>query len=234
MPGLTPEEVKNLILSVGTHRGVRRITPVEVGQLLVKSIDAGASSKTCAAVCDVSASMIARFRRLQKLSPRVRHLVDWGHTGITLSFSSAEKLASLPTDEQDLLCLGALENGLTRWEVEEVIRLRKASKQDVRQCISDVVRLRTVIERHYVYVGGVTDASVRSVLATLTQLERDRLLTETLGRAVPQLSSTQGKLGQDVYTIVAAPADADFLRELGGEELEKSINAELSRRISES
>ena len=234
LPGLIPEEAQNLILSVGVQSPTRRITPVEVAVLLEKSIDAGASPKICASVCDVSTSMISRFRRLLRLSPSVRHLVDWGHTGITLSFSSAEKLASLPISEQDILCLGALQNGLIRQEVEQVIQLRKASKQEIQPCIEAVVKLRPVVEKHYVYMGAITNASVRVSLETLTQHARDAILAEVLKILGPQLSDTQGKLGTDVYTIVAGPVDTEFLRGLGGEAIESSVNAELPKRLSTS
>ena len=41
MKGLSPYEIRQLILSVGTRKSVRPLSPVEVGILIQKALDAG-------------------------------------------------------------------------------------------------------------------------------------------------------------------------------------------------
>ena len=78
MLGLSADEYKQLLMSVGTHRGVRPITPVQVAALFKRAADAGSTPAASAEATHVSASMVSRFLKLLELSPDIQHLVDWG------------------------------------------------------------------------------------------------------------------------------------------------------------
>ena len=43
--GLSQPELQSLILSVGTHRGHRRLSPMEVAMLLRQAVESGTSRK---------------------------------------------------------------------------------------------------------------------------------------------------------------------------------------------
>ena len=61
MQGLEPEEVKSLLLSVGSHRKERRLSPLEVGVLLKRAVDAGASRQQLAAELQIGPTQVTEF-----------------------------------------------------------------------------------------------------------------------------------------------------------------------------
>ncbi len=76
---LTNEERRQLLLSVGTHRGQRPLSPFEVAELFARAISKGATLAECAAAASLEGTTwVSRFLRLLKLPSTVTHLVDWG------------------------------------------------------------------------------------------------------------------------------------------------------------
>ena len=70
MRGLSSAEVRQLILSVGTHKSERPLSPVEVAQLMQKAVKAGENRKEIAArLLLEDSSIIGRFIRLLQLPP---------------------------------------------------------------------------------------------------------------------------------------------------------------------
>ena len=122
LPGLTPEEAKGLILSVGTHRGKRPLSPVEVARLFHKAISHGANRKECALFVHlIGTHMVSRFLRLLDLDHFVQHSIDWRQTGPTISFTSAWKLSKFPKKEQAEACLEIMGHQLGTKEVEQAV-----------------------------------------------------------------------------------------------------------------
>ena len=76
MKGLSAYELRQLILSVGTHRSDRPLSPIEVAKLMRRALDMGETRKTLAGrlLLDDS-SIIGRFMRLLSLPVQVQHLV---------------------------------------------------------------------------------------------------------------------------------------------------------------
>src|SRR5262245_60099145 len=102
LAALSGEERKRLLLSVGTHRRERYLSPVEVAHLFQKATRGGDTLADLAAAVQLDGtSWVARFITLLKLTPDVQHMVDWGKSGSTLAFTSAVELARLPdVDDQ--------------------------------------------------------------------------------------------------------------------------------------
>ena len=84
---LSPQELQGLLLSVGTHRGKRLLSPVEVANLFAKVTSEGGRLGDCARAAQLEGTtMVGRFLRLLKLPESVRHLVDWGSNPGAIGF----------------------------------------------------------------------------------------------------------------------------------------------------
>jgi hypothetical protein len=214
-------------MSVGARGAKRRYTPVEVGRKFQKAIDKGATLDECAAVVQLKGTdMVRRFLRLLKLHPDVRHLVDWGQSGATISFTSAWRLTSLDANDQVQACSAVLEHQLSSPEVEQLVQLRMRSGRSVSQCIKDVLRMRPSIERRHLFIGAIKSDVLRKALSAMTQQERDDALGNVLRKQYPNLPKAAYRLGDGRFTIVGADDLAVVLTK-GEEDFESSINAAL-------
>lgn len=232
MKGLTPEEYKQLILSIGSHRASRPLTPIEVGLLLRKSISAGGTPKELASLVHLDGpSMIARFLRLLELPQEVHHLVDWGACQSTIAFTAASELARLHSqDEQQAAVSKALQSALSTSEIRQVVQARLRSNTTIDQCIEDVLKMRSQIERIHLFIGSVTTSSSREKLEALTQHERDLLLGQIMKHLYPGLQHCSSRLGPTRFTLTGGDSDALVLNS-GAVDFESNINTALDRRL---
>lgn len=203
LQGLTPEEAKGLILSVGTHRANRSLSPLEVARLFRKAISHGASREECASFVHLSgADMVSRFLRLLDLNPFVQHATDWRQTGPTISFTSAWKLSAFANKEQEGACLEIMANQLKTKEVEQAVQLERRSGRSFAACVAEVVRMRPSIVKVHVILGAIKDHEVENWLRTQSQSQRDTLFARVLAQAYPAAKKCSGRLGTDRFTIV--------------------------------
>jgi len=199
--GLSPEQYKGLILSVGSHREERSLSPVEVATTFCRMRENGASLRDCAAAVHLDGTaMVSRFIRLLELHPNVRHLVDWGQTGATVAFTAASELARLPEQEHELAFTAALENQLSSTEVKQLVQARLRSGRDIGECVLSVLRLRPKVERRFLFIGLVTSEAVRQHLASISQRQRDLLMREAVRKLVPE-TQLAARLGPDAFTV---------------------------------
>ena len=157
--------------------------------------------------------MLGRFSRLRKLSPRVRHLVDWQGSSSTISFSTTSEMARLSSPEQEELARAVLQKSMTKGEVVQVVQLRERARRPVGESIEQVLEMRPRIVYREVFVGAIRDEAARAILEHLTQAERDALLQRALAAAIGSTGPWSGRLGQRFFTLV------------GGEQLAKGLNA---------
>jgi hypothetical protein len=230
IPGLSPLEERNLILSVGTHRPSRPLSPVEVGRLLEKANEAGASVAALATACHLEGgTWITRFMRLAKLAPSLHHLVDWGGSKGTLSMTQAQELARLPSQEdQEIVGRRAVGERLNSHEVRQVVQLLQRSSSTADDAVESVLALRPQVIRQFVYLATITDAEVRRQLAHRTQVERNELLNEIL--APLALGRVSGRLGEDRFTLTADEAAAQLI---DVDQVEAAVNTSLASHLSE-
>jgi hypothetical protein len=232
LPGLTHEEGRNLIMSVGTYRGTRRLSPVEVATLFEKAITAGASPQECARTAGFKGStMIPKFLRLLRLNSNLHHLIGWGQSGASISFIAASEIGRLNEDEQAEAFDVAIGNEMTKMEVLHMIQLRIRSRRRITACATDIVRMRPKVTRVHVFLGAVTDESTRQNLAKLKQSERDQLLASALTETYGSLPKTSGRLGIERFTIVTDGQGAARLKRGQGPGFEVAINESLSTKV---
>jgi hypothetical protein len=203
LQGLSPDILRGLLLSVGSHKGVRPLSPSEVAQALKDSISAGTPIKDLAAALHLNGpSMISRFVRLLDLPSTVLHLVDWGQTKSTIAFTAASELSRLKSkEEQEALSKGALESELTSGEVKAIVQMHLRSKKHIAECIDAILNLRQGVIRRHVFIGAVMSESLREHLQSLRQVERDELLKSVLLQVLPAYPDLSGRLGHDRFTL---------------------------------
>ena len=224
MKGLTPSEIRQLILSVGTHRSDRPLSPVEVAKYIQKTLDAGEKRMEIADRLHLNDStMIGRFLRLLSLPLQVQHLIGWGSDLIVLSFHSATEIAKLEfTQEQIILAKAALEKQFNKSETIQVIQIRQRSGNPIENCIEAVLKQRPIVERRHLIVGELRSEELKAVLKQTSQLERDNLLQSTLERHGPSIPPLSTKLGDRYFLLVGNDQFHSEIMSLS-DDFEKSI-----------
>jgi hypothetical protein len=224
---LSPNERRSLLLSVGTHRTARPLSPIEVARLFEKALNAGASLQECADAAHFKAtSMVSRFLSLLRLAPDIQHLVDWGQSGSTLAFTSAFELSRLPTSDHVAAASAVLANGLKSVEVRQLVQLRKRSGRSMEESVADTLGMRPTVERRHVFIGAVTNAATRDYLANQAQHQRDEMLRLAVGEAFPKVRNVPVRQGAERFTLVGDDAMAS---ELSKTDFEAAINKVLDR-----
>ncbi len=217
---------RKLILSVGTHRSERPLSPVEVAEALEMQIASGTTARDIAEALHLeNTTMIGRFRRLLRLSPAIRHLVTWGQSPSSISLTVASELARLDSaDTQQQVVDAALENGLKSSEVRQVVQILQRSDQSTSEAIQSVLKLRPQVTRRHVMVGAVLSSALKSSLTDMTQAERDSLLARSIRKHQPDLPSFSGRLATERFTLVGGEELAAALKTLS-DGFESVVNA---------
>ena len=204
MKGLSAYELRQLILSVGTHKSNRSLSPLEVAKLMQRALDMGETRKTLAnRLLLEDSSIIGRFIRLLSLPIQVQHLIGWGSNPATISFTAGSDIARLkdPGDQKTLTKM-ALENQLNKSEIIECVQLRQRSEKSIEDSVKAVLNQRPIIERRHAIIGELRSESLKDKLKEMSQLERNSLLQSALdeyGPSVPRLGS---KLGDGYFLLV--------------------------------
>lgn len=152
---LTADEYGNLVASVGTHKGRRHLLPYQCSDLIDRTLK-GSSIEQVSNAIDISSSQITKFLNLKKLPPEIRKMVCFGKQKGCITFSTATEITRLDSDPEKLmLCRAALEYNLSKLEVISIIQRRDRSHLDLSNVIQEILKLRPVIERQYLYLIGI-------------------------------------------------------------------------------
>ena len=234
MRGLPPEIQRDLILSVGTHRARRRLSPIEVAEAIETSMASGATVRELATELHLDPTMVPRFPRLLKLPPEIQHLVDWGQGKARLSFEAASYIARLASSkEQREVAEAALKHELGKVEILQIVQIRERSGKPITDCIGSVLRMRPQIERRHLLIGAIISEKLQTALRQMTQKERDRLLKSAVTSRSSDLPPWEGRLGIERFTLVGDNAFGIAVQKLPGG-FEEAINSYLEEEISQS
>ena len=229
--GLSNTELQSLILSVGTHRRRRRLSPMEVATLLRQAIEAGTSRSALSDALKISEIQVSRFVRLFGLEPELRDLADWGGgTQATISFSSLLEIASLDPSQQIEVATGALAHKLTKGECREISQIARRSGRPIADCIADVVERRPQVHTRFVLIGAVQQEDLHKYLESQLQNARDSLLKGVLDRLGERSHGIQGRLGSRTFTILASQ-DITSLLNMDPDAIEAFINQQLNLMV---
>ncbi len=230
MRGVSAEELRDLILSVGTHKQERILSPIEVAELLEKATNAGTAIQEISKEILLSPTMIIRLRRLLKLAPEIRHIVDWKGKP-KISPSTASEIACLKTlKEQDFLANATLEHGLSKSEVIQIVEVRRKSSKSVNECVEEIFKMRPRMIRRYLFIGAVKSSEVQDRLSKMPQKERNVLFNNVVTLNLPNLASWDGSLGVNRFTLIGNEDLNETISKLPTD-FASSINAHLESII---
>lgn len=227
MAGLTAAELRDLTLSVGTHRATRRLSPLEVAQLIGKMLRFDPSRERCSQYLGISKTQLSSFLRLLDVDARVQHLADWrGTANATIPFSTLSETARLEPTEQVALAEAALRTTLGWKEVVQIVQIRERSGDPIAICIEKVLALRPEIVKQHVFVGRISQDSVHICLQGKQQSSRDDLLKRALDDVLDSSYPRKSRLGQNTFTVIS-DHDLPRLFDITPDELEMAVNQTL-------
>ena len=227
MSDLTSAELRDLMLSVGTHRANRRLSPLEVARSIDKMLRSDSDRQRCAQRLRISLTQISSFLNLLLLEVQIQHLADWrGTTNASIPFSTLSEIARLDSCDQGQVVQAVLCHDLKWKEVVQIVQVRERSGEAIEVCIERVLALRQDVETQHLLMGRITSDSHRAYLRTLSQAARDEEFRHVLRRLVGPEYRTRSRLGDETFTIVS---DHDLARmlQLTADELEEIINRSL-------
>ncbi len=225
------EILPEIILSVGTHRSRRILSPGEIAERFKLLEENGYSKEQIAKFVKLDSTMIDRFLRLMKLSPEIRHLVDWGQSNAsTISFSAASEISRLNPEEQKVIAGEILRYQLSKNEIIQVIQIRNRASKNIQKCLDDVLKMRPRIIQKHVFLGALTEEKVISYLKGLSQIERDRILREILKKNLLTGIEWSGRLGKNNFSLVGGKILADQMNDLKPN-FEQTINQWLAEKV---
>ncbi|WP_146220437.1 hypothetical protein [Geodermatophilus normandii] len=198
--------LRDLILSVGTRRGDRPLSPLEVAEALAAhSNEVGWQQ----ALNDISLekSTAQRFLTLRSLDKDVAELVDWGRRPGAVSFSVAAEIARVIPEDQRILARAALEHSLTKEEVRQVVQLMKRRGDSVDSAVAATLQMRPSVVNVHVTLGAVSGPVASGQLEVMTQRQRDELLARVLAKV--GIRTQGGKLTTRAFSIVSDMAIPD-------------------------
>jgi hypothetical protein len=226
---LTEEERRDLLVSIGTHRGQRRLSPMDVARLFQKAIDAGASLAQCASAAGLAGTeMVKRFLRLLDLPPSAQTAVSWGGSDTTLAFSAASEIARLAPSLQELTAHEALARGLSSSEIKQVVQRITRSGLGSQEAIAEIVALRPVVERRHVIIGMLSSSTVGKRIEELEQDARDDLLARVLEKLIGEQRAAS-RLTPTGFVITGNEALAEMIHGLG--DFEATISAAVGEQL---
>lgn len=212
MKGITTEEKRDLIISIGTHRTQRKLIPVQVAILIQKSLDAGSTLDEILEEITLNERTANKFLLLLSLPSDIRSLIGWGSDPTTISFTAAAEIARLETeDEKRILTKATLEHKLAVPEMKQVIQIRQRSNKTIEQSIDAVIRQRPILERKYLIVGKLLLVDPSAQLKNLLQHERNNLLERALIIHGPGKPTYGVKLTDEYFYITG---DKDYYEKI--------------------
>ena len=232
--GLNALELGRLRVSVGygTHKKGRPLSPVEVAELVARARATGSAMADCAREIRIDESGLGRFLRLFELPEELRHLVDWGGGRGVLGFSSAVELVRIPNyDNMRTVANAVLESGLNSKETRQVVQLLERSGRPADDVLKEVLGMRPVIERRYVFIGTVVDQSIADALENRSQREKDELLQGAMTKL--GIAGASGRLGKSRFTLVGDERFEASMSKIGKELLEGRLCSAIAREMND-
>ena len=233
LAGLSALELGRLRMSVGygTHKKGRPLSPIEVGKLIRQVKEAGVSTEECARAINLDKSGIGRFLRILDLPSDVQHLITWGAQKGSIGFSAATQLVRLDSaDDQNIVIESILSRGLNSKEIQQVVQLNTRSGRRVKECLEEVLGMRPVIEKRHVFIGTIENQDVESILADLTQAERDSILQSSI--VALDLEEVFGRLGKKLFTLVGSDSLDAAIQSKGPDDLEEQLIAQIQKVVN--
>lgn len=232
--GLEPLAYQRLILSVGSHRKDRPLSPLEVADSFQLMMRHGATLRDCAGAVHLDGTtMVSRFLRLLQLDRDVAYAVDWGQSRATMGFTTAADLSRIKdAGVQRVLYRQILTRGLTSSEVKQVIQVHKQTGFAIPECVDQIAALRPEVDVRHVIIGSIIDPDITRQLKKIDQKARDAVMTRSMASILSGTTEFDARLTPDKFTIAGDALFFKMFQGLGDEfeaEITKAILAEVSQ-----
>jgi hypothetical protein len=225
MYGLSQDEWTNLVLSVNTHRGQRRLSPAEVAALLARAIQQATAEQVASSLGFRGADMVRRFLLLNCIPPDLREMVDWGARPGAVSLSTATALAGLAEPAVVAAAFrAAIEHSFSKSEAIQLKQAYLRGRGAVADCVASVLQTRPRVERRELTMGAITAPDVASRIGELTPEQRAQSLKAAAASAFPGVRMLGSSLGKGRFSFLLDEANARLLRDItGGRSLEDTV-----------
>jgi hypothetical protein len=162
LDSLSSDERRDIVLSIGTHKKNRRLSPIQIAQLVHRLYQTqGISLDRIAMDLDLKdSSILRRFISLLSLPSELQPLIIWGASPGYLSFSVASEISrAKENDKINILSKDALENQRSKEEVRAIIQCNRRGGGSINQCIEKIEAARCKIIQHYVFLGQLSSTA---------------------------------------------------------------------------
>jgi hypothetical protein len=210
LSGITKEEYVDLVLSIGTHKADRRLSPIAAARLISRASEHASLAEIAAQLQLASTDMLARLLRLLSLEPEIQNLVRWGNSSGFLSMEVARHISRLEDKrDRDNLAKAALEFGLSKTEVEAVVQRRLRSSVPIQQAIEEIAKLRPKVEKQHLFIGKLS--SQTSSEDEIRRRMRTRLAERFGAKNVISVSYSEGRYAFLLHDGATSAADFAML-----------------------
>ena len=158
LDSLSSDERRDLILSVGTHKRKRRLSPIQIAQLVDRlcKIQGISLERIAIELSLKNSSSLRKFISLLSLPLELQPLIIWGASPGYLSFSVASEISKIRENDKILiLSKDAIENQRTSEEVRAIIQCNKRKGGSISQCIQQIEAIQGKVIQHYVFLGQI-------------------------------------------------------------------------------
>jgi len=173
----------------------------------------------CAREIRIDETGLGRFLRLLELPSDLRHLVDWGSGRDVLGYSQAVELVRIPDpDDMAVVANAILDRGLSSKETRQVVQLLERSGRPVEDVLREVLGMRPVVERRYVFIGSVISPKLGQILRKRSPREKDARVRNAMDRV--GLVGASGRLGTSRFRLVGGELFGSSMATIGKNQLE--------------
>lgn len=215
MFGLSPEEWRDLILSVNVRKASRRLTPYQAGNLLRRAVKAASLDTIAKELNSKDQTTLQKILRLSELPEEYASLVDWGNRRGFISMSTAAQIVRLrDKDEVTIALKSAVEEALTKEEARQIVQIKERSGKPVATCIEEALLTRPKIVRHELILGSILSDKAVAVMNTLGRDVATKHVKLALARAHPEIVLLTLKLSDRRFSMMLTAEHSAKLRTL--------------------
>ena len=200
---LTPDEWRDLKLSVGTHRSKRRLNPIEVAKLIERLLNKDILYEKISEEILLSVDMIKRFENLLELPEKYHSYISFGRKNNCIPFSTAAYIADLESEtERNQLFNEIFSRKLTKNEVQQIIELKNRSNMNILNCVKEIIKDRPIIEERNMFIGRIYEEDIKSFIKDPNWNKINKIFLPFLKNLFPNVLFYSGNVSKDRFIIV--------------------------------
>lgn len=210
---------RDLVLSVGTHKKNRRLTPIEIAktlnEILSKAEIYGVSKEEIAQEIHLrDASMIYKFVGLLNIPEQYHKLIVFKGQKGKLTFSSVANATHLPEDEMIVFLEAILSYKLTRNETRNIKELKKRRDYSIEKCVDEVLLSRPTIEDKTMFIGLMVDDIFINILKEVPRNLKNIRFNNFLTDSMNEIHIDSSRISNNRFIIVMNNKDMLILDEI--------------------